>query len=418
MKFASTMTLGLALALGGSMVAGITPAVAKKKEEAPKVTPLKLSEAVNKALIPIAGALAKGDIALAEAAVEQGRAAAKTDDEKFAVTQMQLQVALKSKDTAKQAVAIDAMIASGRLSPEDQPKFYFYQGQFAYQGKDYAKAETALANAIRTGSNEPSAYVLLADSQNRAGKAAEAISTIRAGIAAQKASGQAVPNEWYARGVDMAQRAGLKSEFVAMSADWLSAYPVKQYWHDVLFIYRQLQTLPPEVDLDLLRLARATGALALTGQGAYNDYALATYLKYPYEAVGVLKEGIAAGRVDTASSRNAKEILALSEPKIAADRASLPIAFATANGPKATLKGTIGIADAYYGYGEYAKAASLYRLALAKPGADASAINLRLGASLASAGDKEAARAAFAAVTGASQPLATYWTVWLDHPAQ
>ena len=60
-------------------------------------------------------------------------------------------------------------------------------------------------------------------------------------------------------------------------------------------------------------------------------------------------------------------------------------------------------ADAYYGYGQYAKAAALYRAALQKGGEDPNLVNLRLGIALAQAGNRAEAETAFRAVTGAAR---------------
>ncbi len=74
-------------------------------------------------------------------------------------------------------------------------------------------------------------------------------------------------------------------------------------------------------------------------------------------------------------------------------------------------------ADAYLGYGDYAKAAELYKLALTKGGVDASTANTRLGIALARSGQKDAALQAFGLVTGARKPIADYWTIWLNQQA-
>ena len=69
--------------------------------------------------------------------------------------------------------------------------------------------------------------------------------------------------------------------------------------------------------------------------------------------------------------------------------------------------------DAYYGYGQYAEAAELYRAALQK-GADANIGNLRLGAALAQGRQRAQAEAAFRAVTGPGADLAQLWLLWLS----
>src|SRR5438552_10562205 len=80
----------------------------------------------------------------------------------------------------------------------------------------------------------------------------------------------------------------------------------------------------------------------------------------------------------------------------------------------ATAKASLANGDLLYGYGQYAKAAEIYRGALSKPGADAGLINLHLGMALARSGDKAGAAAALNAVTGAHSDVAKYWLPYLS----
>ena len=418
-RYALLAALGLAVAA----VAPGTPAVAaKKKEEEGAKAPLKVGNEIRKPLGEADAAIKKKDVAAAEAALATARGLAKTPDEEFAVAQYGLNVAQISGDQAKLATALDALIAtgeaSGRIDDQQRAQYYWFQGQFAYQAKNYAKAEAALQKALAAGSTQAEAYAVLADSQSRNGKPADAVATLQKVIDAKAAAGEAVPSEWYGRGADIASRAKMPSEFVRITTAWLNAYPVKQNWHDSLFIYRQLGGLSGEPDLDMLRLARAAGVLPLAAASNYLDYALAIYLKFPNEAVDVLKEGIAAGKISPSSSQNTREIIALSQPKIAPDKASVPAAVTAANGPKATYKSVMTTADLLYGYKDYAKAAELYKLALTKPGADAGQANFRLGLALSLAGDKAGAKTAFDAVTsGPYAALAAYAKIWSAKPA-
>lgn len=416
-RYALVAALGLAIAAVGPGA----PAFAKKKEEASASAP-KLGDAIRKPLAVADAAIKQKDIPGAEAAITSARSIAQTPDEKYVVAQFSLNVAQLSGDQGKLAAALDEMIATGeaaqRLTPADRQKFYWYQGQFAYQAKNYPKAETALNAAIAAGTTEQDAYAILADSQSRNGKGAQAVATLQKVIDAKAAAGQPVPSEWYGRGADIASRGKLPNEFLKITTSWLSAYPVKQNWHDSLFIYRQMAGLAGDSELDLLRLARTVGVLPLSAGSNYTDYALAVYLRFPAEAVEVLNEGIAAGKLNPATSQNTREVLALSKPKVAADKASIPGAVTAANGAKATYKSVLTTGDLIYGFKDFAKAAQMYKLALSKPGADVGQGNFRLGLALAQAGDKEGAKAAFNAVTtGAYAALASYAKVWVDHPA-
>lgn len=415
-RFALLAALGMALTL----TAPATPAFAKKEKEKKADDagpPLKLSEAFRKALAPVAAAVEKKDIAGGEAALAKAREAAKTPDEQYAVGQYALNVAQASGDQAKLAAALDELIVAGeaanRLTPANKAQYYWYQGQFAYIAKNYPKTEAALTKALANGSTEANAPAILADAQSRNGKPAEAVATLQSVIDAKAAAGQPVPADWFARGADMASRAKLTPAFVKITTSWLAAYPDAQNWHDTIFIYRQLVASSGETDLDLLRFSRAVGALPLAAQSNYVDYALAVYLRYPQEAVSVLNEGVANGKLVPAQNQNTREILALSQPKLGPDKASIPSTIAGATGAKGTFKSAMTAGDLVYGYKDFAKAAEMYKLALTKPGANVEQANFRLGLALAQAGDKAGAQAAFNAVTtGPYAPLASFGKVW------
>ena len=72
-------------------------------------------------------------------------------------------------------------------------------------------------------------------------------------------------------------------------------------------------------------------------------------------------------------------------------------------------------ADAFFAFGQYADAATLYQAALQKGGEDPNLVNSRLGAALALAGRRPEAEAALHAVTGPRADLAGFWLVWLAH---
>ena len=89
-----------------------------------------------------------------------------------------------------------------------------------------------------------------------------------------------------------------------------------------------------------------------------------------------------------------------------------------ASAPAAKASAAIAMGDVWYGYQDFAKAAGLYKVALTKPGVDADLANLRLGASLAQGGDKAGALAALNNVKNKPYAdLATFWKVWIGHPA-
>ena len=411
MRFVSTITLSAALALAAVTVAGIQPAVAKdKKEEPVKGASFKLSKGVREAIAAAQVAVKANDFTTADAKLAEATAAASTDDDRYVIGSVKYDVGRGQNNLVKQGEAIDAMIASGRVDSATLPNFYFASGQIAYNNKDMAKAEQRLGQAIQAGVTDPNAFALLVEAKSQQGKPAEAITVLEQGIAKQKAAGQVVPNEWYARGISIGYNAKLAPQLEHLTQEWLAAYPSASNWRDSLITFRDLNHVDAEYELDVDRLMRAAGALK--GERDYMDYVQATYLKFPAEANAVIDEGVASGNVKLTG--NAAEIKGIVKGKLPSDRAATQSAANDVKAGKGTGRLALATADALYGAGQYAEAVEIYKIALTKGGVDANVANSRMGAALARAGQVDAAKQAFAAVTGPRQGLARYWLVWLD----
>jgi predicted Zn-dependent protease len=177
-----------------------------------------------------------------------------------------------------------------------------------------------------------------------------------------------------------------------------------------LTIYRQSAQLDKQAETDVLRLMRA--AKAMKGDSDY--YTLASNLNdmgLPGESKAVIDEGAAAKAINPGKDYF-KALVTSTSGRVAADRASLSGLETRA---KAAPNGKLALstADALYGYGEYARAAALYRAALQKGGVDNNIVNLRLGAALAQAGQRAEAETVLKTVTGQRQTIASYWMLWL-----
>jgi tetratricopeptide (TPR) repeat protein len=145
----------------------------------------------------------------------------------------------------------------------------------------------------------------------------------------------------------------------------------------------------------------------MQGTGDYNIYATETINAQNYgEAKAVLAEGLAAGKIKASDPviQDIQKALAGKASPTAAELASREAAAKVAN---AYLR----VGDAYYGAGNYQKAAEMYRSALDK-GADTNLANLRLGEALARAGDKAGASAALGKVGGAQADIAKFWLIY------
>ena len=412
MKKISSFGLGVALALGTAGGAAIVAAPAIAKEKAPTY---KLTKEVQAALAEAQKLQQAGDLNGAAVKANEGVAAAKSGDDKFVAGQIMYGVAQARKDQAGLEQGTRLMLDSGKAPADLKRQLMQNLAVFAVQKKDYPGALKQFQALNTAYPNDPDITVSLAEMYQANKMTPQAVQTLQQAIDAKKATGQPVPESWYQRMLAVAYDAKRADLAVPASMSLISAYPSASNWRDSLIIFRDSARLDEQANLDLMRLMRAAGALK--GESDYYEYANLAYLKgFPGEAQAVINEGIAARQLNPGKPTFA-ELSRLSSAKVAADKASLPKlstqAKAGANGKLALATG-----DAYLGYGEYAKAAELYQVALAKGGIDANTANTRLGIAQGRAGNKAAADAALAKVTGEPRAsLAKYWQAWLGKGA-
>jgi hypothetical protein len=412
------LVFAMLAALSGATLSA--QAVEARKDEALAEPRLTLNARFREAIKAAQAATAANDVAAFQAARATATSLVQTADEQYVLARVELDQAQRSADRNGALTALDKLVASGeaagRLSASDKAALYGAQGEYAYEAQDYPRAERGFMASLAAGNSNPQILIYLADIQASTGRPAPAVANLSKAIALKTAGGQQAPEEWYQRGVDIASRAKLADDFVGMSAAWLAAYPDRTNWYVTLALYRQIAMPVGEASLDLMRLMRAAASTASYAQSDYVAHAQAVYAKYPNEAVSLLREGITADKLKTSDDPAIGRMLAKVDPKIAAERKSMARLDPDKGATSYAAAMTNG--DLLSGYGEYAKAAGWYRLALAKSGADDGQANLRLGAALAQAGDKDGARAALAKVTaGSYAPLAAYWRVWVDHPS-
>ena len=395
--------LGLALAF--SSVAFVAPAAAQE-QQAPK--PVKVSEQAAPAIRALDAAVKANNFAGLPALVAEANAKAKTQDDRFAIASLQLKAAQAQNDKAGTAAAVDAMLATGRVPDAEARKLRFAAAQLRFELKQYDQAAAGFEQALGADPNHLDAMVLLAETRNVQNRAADAVPLLQKAIQLRAASGQPVPESWYNRATALAYNNKMPVA-AQLARDWAKAYPSASSWRTAILTFEPTSGLTGPDTIDIFRLQRAAGALK--GESDYYRYADMAQLRgLPGEAVAVLDEGFAAKAIDR-NKPAFRDLYAAASAKVAADKAGLAAA------EKAAMSGAarsaIGTGDAYMGYGDYQKAATLYRAALGKSGVDAGLANLRLGIALARAGDTAGATAAFNAVSGPRAGLAKLWLDWL-----
>lgn len=416
MKTVSRAALGFALALGVVAPLAVSPALAKEEKKA-KPAPQKvwqLSKEFRAAYSP-ADAAVKANAPDAIAKIQAVEAVSKVPDEKYLAAALRLTLGQATKDTKLQYEGVVGMVTSGSAAEADAARLNFAAGQLAYQASNFEDSKRFLAESVRLGVQDVSARLLLAEANFKTGTIVEGLAALQTAVDAEKAAGRKAPVEWYGRGAGMAYKAKLSAETAKWTRAQVSAYPSPENWRSALVIYRDSNKLDNQTLIDLFRLMHDSKALA--GERDFFEYAsLATLSALPGEAKSVIEEGFASGAVSK-SSRAVSERLTDANTRIPADKASVVSdekrAPGAADGRLAANTGS-----AFLAYGDNAKAIELFRLAQKKGGIDADTVNTRLGIALARSGQKDAAREAFKAVTGAARKdIAEFWLLWLDQQA-
>jgi Flp pilus assembly protein TadD len=369
-----------------------------------------LSAEFAKTYNELAKALEANASADVSAQVAAAHAAAKSPEEHYLAYQLQLKAAMGAKNEAEIGKAVAGMLSTGVAPAELQGPLHLANGKVKYNQKQYAEAAAEFQKVLQLDPANAEAKNLLTQTQLNSASPADAVAMLQKSIAEQSAGGAKAPEALYKRALSAAYKAKLPAA-VDISRQWVADYPTPANWSDAIRIYRNFHELDDAATLDLLRLARAAGAL--NGEADYDRYAYAALMKgYPGEAKTVLEEGIKAGVVNPEKSPF-KEEIAQAKTKSAGEEASLDSSAksALAGG---TAKAALATGDLHYTYGQYAKAAELYRAALKKSGADANLINLHLGMALARSGDKAGATAALNAVTGPRADIAKYWLAYVS----
>lgn len=412
MKLTPT-AFALLLAAGG--LAMTAPAIAqdKKAEAAAAANQPKVSKGALKEISALQAAVNAKDTANIPAALAAAKAKAKSKDDNYVIAQLQLKAAVDANDKAAMLTGLQDVLNSGFLSPAETLPLYMNVGQLNYNAKSYDAAAAAFEQVLKLDPNHLDATVMLAETRNGQGRSAEAVGLIQKAIAARTAAGQKADESWYKRAVALAFNAKMPNA-TELGRQWVAAYPNAKTWRDTIRIYQTTSQMDDSGLLDTMRLAQATGALA--GESDYFRYTDTLMKKgFPGEAKTVLEQGFAANSISK-SKATFSQLYSLATTKSQGDQASLDASAKTAMAA-ATARQAMVTAEAYYGYGDYQKAAELLRAALGKQGVDKDLANLRLGMALARAGDKTGATAALNAAGGSQAEVAKLWLTYVETKA-
>ena len=388
----------------------------KEKPAAPKIN---ASRAYKKAAKKIQAALIAKDVAALAEVLEEGDAAASTPEDRYFQAQFRLQLGLMIKDTVMQESSLDSLIDSGFSPVEDIGKLSYYSGRFAYERKDYAKAAKRLGEAQRSGYEDSQLDLLLLDSHLRLDRLDSAVSVARVHIDAQHAKGSKPVEEVYVRVAQALQEAERQEDLYDFLAMRLADYPAAAAWRNTLYIHMQGEEQGDSFDrsmsLDILRLMRATDAMMERSE--YSEYAdMAAQTGLPGEAISIIEEG-RRKKIFESTDEILNEAYEDQKQRAIEDKAGLDADVEDARGFSDGSR-ALGVADALFGYDDYARAVSLYELALSKGGIDTDRANLQLGVAQFFDSNLDSASVALHKVVeaeGKRKNLAQLWLVFLEH---
>jgi len=308
------------------------------------------------------------------------------------------------------------MLASGSLQPEAIAQATVMRGQYAYVGKDYAKAIELLGPVATAGNADETSVRMLADAYLQQNRAGEGIRALQTAIRGQQTAGKAVPESWYKAGLTMSINAKALPDASQFSSGLAASYPSTANWAVAISVVRMLGAFQPQDMLDLLRLMDRTNSFSEGNE--YLDYIQsADARRLPGEVNRIIAKGIAAGKINTSDSFVA-ESKTIASTRMAPDKATLPAAERDARSPNAPTAAVMGAADAFLSYDQPATAEALYQIALAKPGVDANRALTRIGIAQVDQGKYAEAQANFAKVTGVRKPIADLWAIYAGQKAK
>ena len=367
---------------------------------------IKLSKKASKAIIELQKAVQANDAANIPAKLAAAQAVAETPEDRYAIGRLQLNVAQAAKNTEAAVLAADYLASANYLPKDKVAGLYNSLGIDFFNTKNTARATQMFQKALTIDPSNAESMRLLAETQNASGNSADAVATFQKAMQQAAATGQKLPEEAYKRAVSTAY--GAKSPVaVDLGRHWVTAYPNADSWHNAVAIYRNMMRPEVESTLDLLRLLRAVNALQTSGD--YTLFATAAAEQGNYaEAKSVIDEGLAANKIDR-NSALARDIINGLKSKPMASAAEIEAAAKNAKTPASMIV----VGNRFYGSGNYARAAELYRAAAAA-GGNTGLANLHLGMALARSGDKAGAATALNAVTGDYAGVAKYWLLYVN----
>jgi tetratricopeptide (TPR) repeat protein len=343
----------------------------------------------------------------------------RTAHENFLLEQMRASAALGAGDNEQAIKAMQALIASGKLSGADESRYSANIASLYYRAANYKSAAEWAQRALRSNPGDATMRGILIQSHFLAGDLAAASREALADVQAAEKAGRAPPEERLQLLANIASRGSDRGAYVTALERLVAYYPKREYWEDLL---RRLEAKPGfsnRLTMDLYRLRLATKTV--TSASDYLEMAqLALQQRQVGEAKQIVEEGFKAGLLGKGpEAERHQRLQALVDQRLQEAPAALQAAEADARAAK-DGNALVNVGFAYANLGETEKGIDLMQQGIKlmqqapakgrQPRLDDA--NLHLGVALHRAGQKSRANQAFKAVSGTdgAADIARLWT--------
>jgi len=343
----------------------------------------------------------------------------KTPYEVYVVNRMKLSLGTATNNEQMQQSALEAVIASGKLSDTEKSNFTLALATTYYNAKNYPKALELYKQLQASGVNNDQVNNGLLRSYYFSGDYATVVKMqgpiLDAAVKAGKTPSDA-ELRMYASSANKAKDDAAYMRGLEMLATY---YPNDDYWSDL--INRGVLRKPGydhSFDTDTLRLEFA--AVKQMAPEAYTDLAeLALKDGFPTEAKKVMDAGFAANVLGTGSGAAAQRQLRDRATKEAASDAKNIAAGEAGAAKSKNGAGLVNLGWAYVTMDQFDKGIPFIEQGIAKGGLKSTEeAKLRLGMAYARAGQKDKALQTFQGVAGkgGAADIAHCWIILLNHP--
>lgn len=334
-------------------------------------------------------AIVAKDFVTGKAKLDAASAKAKTPVDKAQIERLRLYMASEQKDGRAQITSINALIASGQLTPDEVKQ---YKGALAKAYLDAGDQPGSL-NAYRAYIDEyggtPDQLISIANDYSKANDNATAVTYATKAIDASIAAGNTPPEPWFKLLARSYHQQDMKADYYRVLERTLAAYPNNNYWKELIVRVQEEPNYGAVAKLDMFRALQAAGVpLTPSEKAMVSEEAIKRGL--PAEALSVLEPAVASGEL---ASQRDKDNLASAKSQSASDKAGLAKETADVLA-KGTGSDIASIGEAHLSYGDNAKAAEVLQAAIAKGIADPGELamaKVHLGIAQYRAGQKDAA---------------------------